>query len=575
MADNRKNLIFGLEINSDKKQKEEKNASSFGVPSADDGSLQIPTAGYGAGPLSQSYVIALDAGVASEAELIERYRTMALYPQADLAIQEIVSDAIVQDDDQPVVDIDLDDVPKEVVGKATQKKIHEGFKHVLKILDFDRRGDQIFQRWYIDSRIIYHKIVDGSRVREGVKEVRQIDPRKMKLVKEIKAENTANGVAVYTVTNQYYVYIESATTYNKSFGGQSFGQAVYNQGATPSFGTGSVRVSVDSIAFIHSGLVDPSSGVIYGHLQKAIKPFNTLRMLEDSVLIYRLARASERRIFYVDTGNLPVGKADFYVNQLKNRFRNKISYDAQTGEISDKRRVMSLQEDLWLPRMAGSKGTEVDTLPGAQNLGVMDDVEHFKSNLWDSLNVPSSRFKSDGASAFMGVGSEITREELKFAKFVDKLRAQFAALFADILKTHLILTKVLTEDEWDQIEQFVKFVWARDSHWAEMRDAEILQRRLSNLALIDPYVGRYFTRKYVQKKVLQFTDEDIDEMKEDLEKEAEEEKKNPRLTNPVMAQNAQMLGLQPPEPPPFQAGGEGADPREMPEPPQDDEGEDD
>jgi hypothetical protein len=567
MANKSKTAIFGLEINSSKKTKEENNAASFGVPTADDGALQIAAAGYGDGAMSQSFVLSLDAGVASEAELIERYRTMSLYPQADLAIQEIVNDAIVQDDDDPVVDVNLDDVPKEVCGKATQKKITEAFQHVKKLMDFDRKGDQIFSRWYIDSRLIYHKIVDPAKIREGIQELRSIDPRKMKLVREIKAEKSDGGVNIYKIIRSYYVYIDSASTYNKTFAGQTFGAAVYQQGSSPNFGSGSVRVSVDSIAFQHSGLVDPSSGVIYGYMQKAIKPFNQLRMLEDSVLIYRLARSTERRIFYIDTGNLPPAKAEFYVNQLKNRYRSKISYDANTGEISDKRRVLSLQEDYWLPRMNGSQGTKIETLAGAQNLGVMDDVEHFKDNLWNSLNVPASRFKSEGASAFMGVGSEITREELKFGKFVDKLRAQFAGIFADILKTHLILTNVLTEEEWEQIEQFIKFVWARDSHYTEMRDSEILSKRLSNLAMVDPFVGRYFTRQWVQKKILRFSDDDIDEMTKQLDVEAEEEKKNPRLASPAMLQNAQMLGMQPPEPPPFQAV-QGGDQGDQPEPPE-------
>lgn len=520
MAKRKEDLIFGLGINDDKKKAERKENVSFAPPGAEDGAIQIPVNAAGLDALTHSYILSMDAGVASEAELIERYRTVAVYPECDMAIEEICNEAIVYDENQPVISLDFDQIDDDELPENVREAIRDEFDKVLSLMNFKTRAYEIFRRWYIDSRIAYHKIVNPDKKKDGITELRFLDPRKVKKVKEVKREKNADGrVDLAEVVDEYYVYIEKATSYNKTFGGHLFGDAVYNAGQAPGTNQGAVKINMDAIAFTHSGLVDPSSGIIYGYLQKTIKPFNQLRMLEDALVIYRLSRAPERRIFYVDVGNMSPAKSEFYVKQLQNRYRNKVSYDATTGEVADQRRTMAMQEDFWLPRREGSRGTQIDTLPGGQNLGDIEDIVYFKDKLFNSLNVPPSRFKSEGMGALLGPNAEISREELKFDKFIKRARNQFSFLLHDILKTQLILRGVMSEEEWEQIEERVKYAFAKDSYWAESRDAEVTRERVGLLRDVNDYVGVYFSKKWVQKNVLRMSDEDIDGMKKEIEEE--------------------------------------------------------
>ena len=515
--------IFGLEINRDRKRENERDkVESFAPPGYDDGARQIPVNSTGMDALTHSYILSLDAGVASEAELIERYRTVATYPETDMAVEEICNEAIVYDDSQPVVSLNFSDIDEKDLPEATRAKIRDEFDEVLRLMDFKTKGFDVFRRWYIDSRVSYHIITNKGKPKDGIQELRKLDPRKLKKVKEIKKTiDPITHVEMNEIVREYFVYLERASSYNKTFQGHPFGDAAYAAGHVPGTGQGAVKIATDSIAHCHSGLVDESSGIIYGYLQKTIKSFNQLRMLEDALVIYRLARAPERRIFYVDVGNMNATKAEFYVKQMQNRHRNKITYDATTGDVADKRRTMSMQEDFWIPRREGSRGTQIDTLPGGQNLGEIEDVLYFKDKLWNSLNVPPSRFKEEGMASLVGNGPEITREELKFSKFINRLRTQFSEIFHQILRVQLIIKEIVTEEEWNEWEEQLKYTYARDSFYAEARDAEITSNRLNLLSDIENYIGVYFSVKWVQKNVLRMNDEDIAGM----QKEIAEEKK--------------------------------------------------
>ena len=505
MADNRP--MFGLSINRDQKREEQAAAYSFAPPLVDDGAIQIDTHGGKSG-LTHAYVLSMDAGVSSDAELIERYRTLALYAKIDFAVDEITNEAIVVDDEQPVVSLDLTELEKEI-PENVREAIEQEFQNILNLLKFRFKGYELFRRWYVDSRLVFHKIVDPNEPERGIIELRPLDPRKVKRVKEITTEpDPFTGAEVKRVVDDYFIYVEAIATYNRQFSGQLFGDASYMQGQAPK-GSGIVKISPDAIAFVHSGLVDPTSGIIYGYLQKALKVTNQLRILEDSLVVYRLSRAPERRIFYIDTGNLPPAKAMQLVKQTQNMYRSKVVYDAKTGEIADQRRTMAMQEDFFVPRTNGNKGTEIDTLAGAENLGVIDDIEYFNQELWHSLNVPSSRFKTD-VSAIFGSGAEITREEIKFSKFIARLRTQFSILFSDLLKTQLILKGILTEGEWEYICDRVQYKFATNTHFAEAKEAEVRLRRFEQLAEVDPFVGKYFSKRWVQMNILRMSEEDIE-----------------------------------------------------------------
>lgn len=505
-------LVFGLSRGEpDPKEKQKNEIPSFAPPVSDDGSVPIGVIG---GSLQNVHVLSMEAGVQSEAELVERYRTMALYPETDRAIEEITNEAIVQDQTDPIVQLDLDKA--ENISEQMKDRLQEEFEEVLDLLDFEFKGHEIFKSWYVDSRKAFHKVVDKTKPKDGILELRLLDPRKLKRVKIVNTA-TEGDFNLYTVVDDYYVYIDSATTYNQTFGASPFGDATYTSGSVPKF-QNAVRIEKEAIAFCHSGLVDGVTGTVYGYLHKAIKTFNQLRMMEDALVVYRIARAPERRVFYIDTGGIPPSKQEYYVNRIKNNYRSKMTYDARTGEIADQRRAVSMLEDFWIPRN-GNSGTQIDTLRGGDNLSSLDDVVYFKEKFWGTLNVPISRMTNEGSGALFGDDGVISREEMKFTKFINKLRRQFSRLFIDILGTQLILKNIFTKDEWEEIKTDIRFKFATDEHWTEIREADVMNRRLGALTNIQSHIGKNVSREWALKNILKFTD---DEIKKEDEKIAQE-----------------------------------------------------
>ncbi len=519
MADD---MIFGAAMQSSREEARNK-LKSFAPPTAEDGAALIPSGGYGADSLASSYVLQLDAGVSSEAELIEKYRTMGLYAKIDKAVNEITNEAIVTSEDGAIVKLDLEKI--DGLSKKVKQTIQDEFTTILGLMDFNHTGYEKFKRWYIDSRLPFHMMVDPDAPEKGIQELRQLDPRKVKRIKEIHTDKDERGVESTRIVADYYVYIEAATTYNKTFGGHLFGDAVYQAGKGPANQRqqGVTKISKDAVALCHSGLVDPTTGVIYGYLQKAIKPYNQLRMLEDSLIVYRLARAPERRIFYVDTGSLPPTQAEAYMNRMKNMYRSKVVYDARTGELADQRRTMAMQEDFFLPRREGSRGTEIDTLPGGENLGEITDVNYFRDDLWDALEVPAARFKQEGPSLFGGNQTQISQEEIKFANFIDRLRLQFSRVFHQILRVQLILRNVLTADEWDEIEQEIRYVYQSSSLFSEAKETEILNGRIALAAELLPLMGKLVSKRFIWKRAFRLTDDEINEMIEEMEQDVKDD----------------------------------------------------
>jgi hypothetical protein len=492
--------IFGFEI----ARKKEQQQLTVVTPQNDDGSTTVNSA---AGYYAQ--VINLEATIKSENDLIRRYREVAQYSDCDSAIDDIVNEAIVSDEEHAPVKILLDEVK---LSSSIKKKIEEEFKNVFKLLKFDSRGHDIFRSWYIDGRLYYQILVDEKNPKDGIAELRQVDPRKIRKIKNIEKQKNQNGVDVIKKVEEYYIYNDKGITENSIQG---------------------VRLPLDSVIYTSSGLVDANTGLMMSYLHKSIKIVNQLKMMEDALVIYRISRAPERRIFYVDVGNLPKIKAEQYVNDLMNKFRNKIVYDATTGEVRDDRKHMSMMEDFWMPRREGGKGTEITTLPGGQTLGQIEDIEYFQNKLYQSLNVPSTRLqKTDGFN--LGRSSEITRDEIKFTKFVQRIRKKFAQVFLDALKIQLVLKGVMTLDDWDEIVQDIRFDFLRDNHFSEIKEAEIMQGRLNILQTLDPFVGKYYSPSYVKKKILKLTDNEIEEI------DAENEEHNKEtIANDLMKQKLQ------------------------------------
>ena len=493
--------LFGFTLGQkDIVQKENPEQASFALPSQalDDGAVTITqNAHYG------TYVD-LEGSVRNELELITRYREMSNHPECDQAITEIVDEAICHDKDGRVVDINLDDLKQ---PESIKKKITEEFDNILNMLNFSNLADDVFRRWYIDGRLYYHVIVNEQNPREGIQELRYIDPRKIRKVREVqKGRDPKTGADIIKSVAEYYIYNDRGTTT------QSF-TAAANQG---------LRISPESVINVNSGMMDAKNTFVISFLHKAIKPLNQLRMIEDAVVIYRISRAPERRVFYIDVGNLPKGKAEQYLRDIMIKYRNKMVYDASTGELRDDRKHMSMLEDFWLPRREGGKGTEITTLPSGQNLGQMEDVQYFQKKLLQSMNVPYSRLEPQGGGLVgLGRSTEVTRDELKFQKFITKIRNKFSQIFDHALKTQLILKGVCTSEEWEEFREKIYFDYKKDNNFAELRDAELLQNRLQILGTIDPYVGRYYSQEWVKKNVLQMTDEDIEEMQKQIEKEPE------------------------------------------------------
>ena len=451
----------------------------------------------------------------TEFDLIKRYREMALHPECDSAIEDIVNEAIVSDTNDTPVEIELSNLN---ASDGIKKKIRQEFKYILSLLDFDKKSHEIYRNWYIDGRLYYHKIIDLKNPHEGIQELRYIDPMKMRYVRQQKkSEKDKNRLSNINSDNpmdfefpqieEYFVYSPKLTypTGNPSSMGGSQG----------------IKMSKDSITYCTSGLVDRNKGSTLSYLHKAIKSLNQLRMIEDSLVIYRLSRAPERRIFYIDVGNLPKVKAEQYLRDVMMRYRNKLVYDANTGEIRDDKKFMAMLEDFWLPRREGGRGTEISTLPGGQNLGEITDIEYFKKKLYRSLNVPPSRM--DGEGGFnLGRSSEILRDEVKFSKFVSRLRKRFSYMFHDMLKTQLILKNIITPQDWDMMEEHIQYDFLYDNHFAELKDAELLNERLNMVQVAEPYVGKYFSQDYLRRKILRQTDEEILEQDKIMKKEIDD-----------------------------------------------------
>tara|TARA_R110001592_G_scaffold40578_7_gene133116 strand:+ start:2424 stop:4058 length:1635 start_codon:yes stop_codon:yes gene_type:complete len=492
--------LFGYEIN---RKKEAAKAKSFVAPSDEEGTLDI--AG-GAGFFSQ--YINLDKSAKNDWDLIRKYRTSSEAPECDQAIEDIVNESITADETDSSVKLDLDMVD---LSKSIKNKISTEFDEVLRLLEWKHRAHDIFRRWYVDGRLFYHKMIDEKQSRKGITELRYIDPKfikKVRLVEKDKGSDLkSDGIDLIKRVQEFYIYNE-AGVYPGLTG-------VGGPGVKNSQG---LKVSPDSIAYATSGIFNPTTKQVYGYLHKAIKPVNQLRMMEDATVIYRISRAPERRIFYIDVGNLPKPKAEAYLKDVMSRYRNKVVYDGNTGEVKDDRNQMSMLEDFWLPRREGGRGTEITTLPGGQNLGEMDDVRYFQEKLYKSLNIPISRLQSD--SGFnMGRSAEITRDEIKFTKFIQRLRKRFSILFQDILKTQCILKGIITPEDWDSIKESIIYDFNDDNHFFELKDAELLEARINQLNSITEYVGTYYSIEWVRRNVLKQTQADMEKIDKEIETE--------------------------------------------------------
>jgi hypothetical protein len=481
--------LFGYTI---QKKQAEAPKQSFVPPTDDDGATTVNVNGF------YNTYIDIDVIAKSENDLISRYRDASNYPDCDSAIEDIVNEAVAAQDDESVVKLDLDKVE---LSKSVKNLIEEEFDNVLKMLDFNSKAHDIFKRWYIDGRIYYHKIVNTSNPKQGIQELRYIDPRKIKKVRKVnKQKDRVTGVDFIVGVEEFFIYNEKGL--------------IATVPSTANQGQG-LRIAPDSITYCTSGLLDLDRNMVLSHLNKAIKTVNQLRMVEDSLVIYRMTRAPERRIFYIDVGNLPKAKAEQYVKSIMNQYRNKVTYDASTGEIRDEKKTMSMLEDFWMPRREGGKGTEITTLDGGQNLGEINDINYFQNKLYQALNVPLSRMKPETGMNF-GRQAEITRDELKFSKFISRIRKKFTELFDDLLKTQLVLKGIMKADEWDKIKEDVYYEFTQDAYIAEAKENEIMRNRLDLLNSINNYVGTYFSREYVYDKILHMTDEEVEDMKADI-----------------------------------------------------------
>jgi len=449
----------------------------------------------------------------TEFELIKRYREMALHPECDSAIEDIVNEAIVSDSNDVPVQLDLDNLN---ASDGIKKKIRQEFKYILDLLDFDKKCHEIYRNWYIDGRIYYHKIIDFKNPQEGIQELRYIDSMKMRHVRQQKKSSENKLAPIQRLQGENpmdyeFPEIEEYFIYNPKTPFHSTNPTLTGAGQ-------GIKIAKDAVTYCTSGLVDRNKGNTLSYLHKAIKSLNQLRMIEDSLVIYRLSRAPERRIFYIDVGNLPKIKAEQYLRDVMMRYRNKLVYDANTGEIRDDKKYMAMLEDFWLPRREGGRGTEISTLPGGQNLGEITDIEYFKKKLYRSLNVPPSRM--DGEGGFnLGRSSEILRDELKFTKFVGRLRKRFSNMFNDMLRTQLILKNIITPEDWESMSEHIQYDFLYDNHFSELKDAELLNERLAMVATAEPYIGKYFSQDYVRRKILRQTDEEILEQDKLIEKE--------------------------------------------------------
>ena len=488
--------LFGFSIG--RVDKDQKAKKSFALPEPEDGALEVGPAGGAYG----TYVD-LEGYAKNELELIRKYREMATYPECDQAIDDVINEAIVTNREESPVSISLE---KSSLSDEIQEQIKYEFSELIRLLDFRKIGYELFRKWYVDGRLFFHIIIDNKNPKRGILELRPIDPLKIKKVRQPKITQGKEGPELDTSGFQeYYMFNEKGIT----------------QGA----GGVTVQISGDSISYVHSGILDPDRKLVLSHLHKAIKPLNQLRMIEDAVVIYRISRAPERRIFYIDVGNLPKIKAEQYLRDIMNKYKNKLVYDSNSGEIKDERKHMSMLEDYWLPRREGGRGTEISTLPGGENLGELADVEYFKTKLYKALNVPPSRLEQD-SGFILGRAEEISRDEVKFTRFIERLRSRFNILFNDLLEKQLLLKGIISSTDWNIFKDQIIYEWQTDSHFAELQQATMMRERLgmlvNDMGYRDEVVGKYFSQEYVNKHVLKLTQEEIDDMKEQIAKEKEE-----------------------------------------------------
>ena len=486
--------LFGFEIKRRKSQdKEDDKRKSFVAPQDDDGTAVVAGGGH------YGQYLDIDASNAKDdKQLITRYRDAAIQPECDAAVEDIVNEAIVSDDDSAPIDIVVDDVE---AGDKVKDVLKEEFTTIVKLLNFNNQGHDIFRKWYVDGRLFYHIIVDEKNPGRGIIELRPIDSTKIRKVKKvIEDKDPKTGLRLIKGIDEHFVFQDAALSRSQN----------------------AVKISKDAICYVTSGMLDPSRKKVLSYLHKALKPVNQLRMMEDSLVIYRISRAPERRIFYVDVGNLPKGKADEYMQNIMSKHRNKLVYDAQSGDIRDDRKHQSMLEDFWIPRREGGRGTEITTLPGGENLGQIDDIVYFQKKLYKSLNVPVNRLEQE-AQFSLGRSSEITRDELKFQKFINRLRKRFTLLFFELMKSQLIIKGLMTEEEWNTIREQINFDFIQDTHFAELKEAELLRERMATLREIDDYVGKYYSVAWVRKNVLQQNEDDIEEIGKQIADEQPEE----------------------------------------------------
>ena len=530
--------LFGFSI---KSKAEELKGQSPIPPNADDAVTTVAGGYFG------SYVD-MDGIARNEFDLIRRYRDMSMHPEVDSAVDEIVNEAINSGLHDSPVQIELSNLE---VSESIKKKIREEFEYIKRLLSFDTRAHEIFRTWYVDGRLYYHKVIDLSNPKAGITELRYVDPLKIKKVRvqnkdpKLSTVLAANrGIEGTAMAYDFGEYVEYYMYNPRGFVSSTFDANSANNG---------IKIANDAVAFVTSGLQDLNKNMVLSFLHKSIKALNQIRMIEDALVIYRLSRAPERRIFYIDVGNLPKVKAEQYLRETMARYRNKLVYDAATGEIRDDKKHMSMLEDFWLPRREGGRGTEITTLPGGQNLGELKDVEYFKKKLYNSLNLPPSRLDDANQGFSLGRSSEILRDELKFAKWIARLRKKFSALFHDILRTQLILKGVITPEDWDEMQEHIQYDFLFDNHFEELKQAELMNNRVQVAAQLDPFLGKYYSIEYIRKQVLMQSDADYEEISKQMENEIAEGKiPDPIHTNLMNAATLEM-GASPPEPEPAPA----------------------
>ena len=482
--------LFGFSF---KKKDVKSRAPSPIAPSSDDGATSYIAGGY------YGQYLDLDGNFKTEYDMVKKYREMAMHPEVDEAIEDIIHEAIVADQNDSPVQVNLDNLE---VSDSVKTMIRDEFDYIKNLFGFDSKAHEMFRRWYIDGRMYYHKVIDLDAPQDGIKELRYVDPHKIKKVRQITKPKTADEFMKYDFGKgeEYFLYNPKGLNNTSANSG--------------------IRIAKDAICYTTSGLMDTNRNIVLSYLHKGIKVLNQLRMIEDSLVIYRISRAPERRIFYIDVGNLPKQKAETYLREVMGRYRNKLVYDANTGEIRDDRKYMSMMEDFWLPRREGGRGTEITTLPGGQNLGELTDVQYFQTKLYKALNVPAGRL--DSQQQFnIGRSAEITRDELKFTKFVGKLRKKFSDIFNDTLKTQLILKSVITPEDWDDMKEHIQYDYLYDNHFTELKNLEMMTEKLNVIAAMDPYVGKYFSTDYIRSEILGQTETQIEEidaqMKDDID----------------------------------------------------------